>query len=270
MKKIYTIFSLTLTFIASAQSFSLYKTANGNNTHTLTNGVIVDEVTSINNITETKIKIINNAASTVTLNVIRTILSSSPAFINDNSSSTPNTYFCFGKNCFGSSTSTADPDNYTVLLASGQSSATSPPMSDNSSTSNQPFNIYLEEGVVMGDYAVRYKVFNIVNANDTIEFNIKYNNGQVGITEISKAEASLKAFPNPAGSFVNLSVENSNEEVVSVLVYNALGAVVKSISMPKNTSHAVQIPTSDLANGLYEFVVRTKQSVQQTKVLIAN
>lgn len=267
MKKLFTLLSLSIAITASAQSFSVYKTVNGNATQTLTNGGVITEATAVNNTTETKIKIKNNAAVTQTFTVVRRVISASPAFINNNSSSTPNTYFCFGFNCFGSATDVPGPSDYTVLLASGQT-ATTFPTSDNSTSNGQPFTIYVDEGTVMGDYVVRYGIHNVANNADSLEFFVAYNNGQVGLTENSNNVSSLKAFPNPAQSFVNLVMNNPNTEAITVSVYNTAGELVKAIDAPKNSGNTLQISTDDMADGLYEVVIKGNTTIQRTKVVI--
>jgi hypothetical protein len=179
MKKIFTLFLVSLTFGISAQSFSAYQTNNAQtiNTATLTNGSYIVDNTSVTTNTASptlstfKVKLVNNSASTLTLSVIRRVIYQSPALQLDGLGNIPDTYFCFGFQCFPSNVSSPGPADYCVL---GPSGSTSSPY-DNSKDNGTPFVIDLAEGLTKGKYYVNYTVFDINNLNDSICFTVKYN-----------------------------------------------------------------------------------------------
>jgi len=270
MKKIFTLSFLSLCATISAQTFSMYKLNNvGVVTQTITNGGNVSEVTAISGVTNTKIKIKNNAATTQTFSVLRTVVYNNPSFFLDNSASTPNTYFCFGYTCFGSGTSSPSSADFTILAASGQTS-TSFPQSDNSTDNGQPFSVYVEEGSTLGDYIVKYKVFNVANANDTLSFTITYNN-PVGIkTHASNNEKISAVYPNPASNYATISLTSEISQAATLLVYNSLGMLVKTSKVNlMNGNNNVTFSTEDLASGVYNVIINTGKLSQTKKLTVS-
>lgn len=266
MKKILPLILVVLASKVSSQTFSLYKINNvGVNTETVTNGYNIQESTIALGSTQTKLKIKNNAASTTTYNVTRTIVSMSPNLILDGSTNTPNTYFCFGNNCFGSNVATAPPSDVTILLASGQTSSVFP-MADNSKDNNQPFTIYVDEGTSAGMYKVRYKVFNVNNAStDTVAFTVSYNITS-GLKSVAKAaDFSYEIFPNPSNGDVTLNINSSSELASKLVVINNLGQVVKKMDVTLTTgTNNIKLNTSDLSEGIYNVVLsNSKGSVNK-------
>lgn len=278
MKKIFTLISFALTTIAIGQTFSAYKM---NNTQTstvatLSNGYILNESTTATtntvspNITATKIKIVNNAATTVTLGVIRTVYYHSPALKLDGLGSFPDSYFCFGYSCFGSDINTAPSTDYTILLGSGLTSTVFP-YADNSKDNGQPFLLDLVEGTSLGKYFIKYKLYNVNNANDTLTFTVKYNEFLSVTENNSIIESASDVFPNPSSTTANIILNLNQENQVKVQVYNSLGALVinnqeQKLSQGKNK---IAIDCANLTSGLY-FVSVTAGSSKVTKRLVIN
>ena len=81
---------------------------------------------------------------------------------------------------------------------------------------------------------------------------------------------SFEMFPNPADEHVNISIVLVDDEpslhfqIVDVSGRNVFDLPVKNLS--RNSS--VQIPTSDLANGLYQVVVTASSGSRQIKKLV--
>lgn len=256
MKKTFTILFISLFSLGFSQSFSVYKINNsGVNTATVTNGYTLTETTSINSETNTKLKIKNNAASTQTFNVTRSIVSNAPALEVSGGTSVPTTYFCFGISCFNNNVNTPTSIDYTILLAAGQT-ATAFPTSDNSYNNQQPFIAYLEEGASVGVYKVRYKVFNVNNANDTLSFTIGYNL-PAGINSLDKStDFSFEIFPNPSHGDAFLNVSAVTETETKLVIVNNLGQVVKNTMVHLNTgANQVNLNTSDLSTGIYNVIL---------------
>lgn len=273
MKKIFTLIAFCAASFAIAQSFSAYKM---NNTQTatlatLSNGYILNESTTASPtispvVTATKVKIVNDAATTVTLGVERTIVYNNPPLKVDGGTSTPDTYFCFGFSCFASNVSVAPSSDYTILGPNG--SSTQP---DNSVDAGQPFLIDLVESSVMGKYFVKYKIYNVNDANDTVAFTVKYNEF-LSVSENNNIIANVSdIFPNPSSSNAHLSLTLTQESPVKVQVYNSLGALVytgNELKYPQG-KNKISIDCSNLNSGIYLVSLNAGES-KITKRLIIN
>lgn len=278
MKKIFTLLSLgaSLAFVAQTQTFSVYKTApNGAVIQTIANGDSYTEGTVANGAAhETRILLKNNATTTQTFNVVRKVLSQTPALILDNSANTPNTYFCFGNTCFGSATNEPDPTNHTILAATGQTFTNNGlTIADNSAASSEPFVIYFVEGSTQGNYTVQYRIFNLDPAkpNDTLSFKVLYNQTYTGIKTQSKASDLVSdIYPNPAGSSSKLFIDLAKDDELKFQIYNNLGSLIYSGNKQKYTAGKNALPVDlELNNGLY-FVTISSNSATTTKRLIIN
>jgi hypothetical protein len=269
MKKILSSFMICFSVAGFAQSFSLYKTdVNFIPTVTITNGSFIYESTAVNAVTITKLKLKNNAAVTQSFNVTRTIVSQSPILDLSAVANAPTTYFCFGNNCFTPPVSTPDPSDYTILLASGQTS-TSFPTADNSTDNNQPFSIDLEEGAATGNYVVRYKVFNVANASDTISFYMGYNQplGLKNYGEIS--ELSIHLFPNPTKDNETIFINSTNLSSIKLSMTNSIGQLVYSNDHKLNIgTNSISLDCKNLVSGIYNVTIESQKGIQSKKLAI--
>jgi hypothetical protein len=228
MKKIFFLLALTISFNGFTQSFSLYKTdVNFVPTATISNGNYVYESTAANALKITKFKIKNNAAVTQTFNVTRSIVSQSPLLDLSTVANAPTTYFCYGFNCFTPAVNTPGAADYTILLASGQTSSVFP-NADNTVDNNQPFSIDLEEGPVTGNYVVKYKLFNVANPNDSLAFFIGYNQPLGLKDQDQNIDLSVNLFPNPTNHHATVLINSINNVNVIINVTNSLGQLVYS------------------------------------------
>lgn len=269
MKKLITLSLFSLSASLFSQTFSVYKTNNtGVNTVTITNGFTLNETTTANGILNTKIKIKNNAASTTTYNVVRSLIFNAPALDLSGGPNKPTSYFCFGYTCFPNNVNSAGPSDYTILAASGQTSTTFP-TSDNSTSNGQPFSIYLEEGTAVGNYVIRYKVFNVNNANDTLAFNVAYNAG-VGIKKHTVDAGMVTLYPNPSSGEVTVDAYVSSTQPAAISIYNSLGELVKVQKQNLEAGrNSVKLNTTGLSGGLYNVVLDTQEGSVTKKLTIS-
>ena len=229
MKKIFTLLFIGLICGVSAQSFSVYQTNNSQTilTATLTNGYLLSENTTASTPTAQsvgsfKVKLVNNSASTKTLTVLRRVVYQNPALLLDGAGNMPDSYFCFGFNCFPSTVNAPTSADYCVLGASGSTVA---PF-DNSKDNGTPFIIYLVEGLSLGKYYVNYKVFDVNNPNDSSSFTVKYNEFLSVEENVNAIESVGNLYPNPSSNIAGFSLTLTHESTVKVQVYNSLGSLV--------------------------------------------
>ena len=85
------------------------------------------------------------------------------------------------------------------------------------------------------------------------------------------AHGSLKAYPNPTDGHINIAFELQEAADVSIEVLNIMGQRV--VLLPQSGymsgSQLVPIDAAQLPNGLYWAVLRTKQSSQAVKFVVA-
>lgn len=266
MKKIFTFFVLVASSHFYSQStFNLYQ---GGTVNAVSNGTIINETTAANNESIITIKLKNTSASTQTYTVKRTIQYNVPTLDVSGNPSTPETYFCFGFACFGNNVNEPTSDDYTILLAAGQT-ATTLPYSDDSDLNGTPFKIYLKEGSSTGKYFVYYKVYNVNNANDSISFTVKYNEF-LGVNSVQgPIESVSEIHPNPTTTSAYLAISLKHEAEVKANVYNVLGALVSSSSQKYSPGkHKLFLDCKSLNNGLYFIKITSGESVTTKRLII--
>lgn len=270
MKKIIILFAIGISATASAQSFSLYKTdANYIPTSTVTNGSFVYEPTTANSLIITKFRIKNNAAVTQTFNITRTIVAQTPTLDMSLVPTAQTTYFCFGNNCFTPPVSTPSPSDYTILLGSGQTSTTFP-LADNTFDNNQPFSIDLEEGASTGSYVIRYKLFNVGNANDTLAFFMGYNQPAGLKLNEKNSGIALDLFPNPVNDNATIYMNALDNCDAKLNITNSTGQLVynKTYKLIAG-ANTINLDCKDLASGIYFVMVGSEKNTQTKKLIIS-
>lgn len=78
-------------------------------------------------------------------------------------------------------------------------------------------------------------------------------------------ENLITIYPNPASYIVNLKIQNSNNELLKLNIYNALGILVKTLSISKKEN---QVNVSDLTNGIYFTTVSFDNFTAKQKLVI--
>lgn len=91
----------------------------------------------------------------------------------------------------------------------------------------------------------------------------------VGINEVSQLDALVQMYPNPASSYTTLSINLKQESVVEVNVMDMNGKTLKSRNYGSmNGASTIQIPTSDLAKGVYVVEVTANNGVTRKTLVV--
>lgn len=258
------------TLSVHSQSFELHKsTLTG---VAITNGGGYNTTTKADNLTEEKIVIKNISSSTQTYSVKRSIVYQNPTLILDGSEATPQSYFCFGFNCFASDINEPTSTDYTVLQAAGVTYTALVDnlvvtYSDNSKDNETPFSVYLKEGSVEGEYVVRYKVYNIANANDTIAFTVNYNK-TVGIRKNEKSDFAFEIYPNPSNGTSKFFINLNKDEELNFKVYNTLGSLVYTGNKQKYSAGKNQLNIGEELNSGVYFITLSNGTSTATRRLV--
>lgn len=150
--------------------------------------------------------------------------------------------FCFASQCYGTAQMVSIQS---LTLNAGQSAS-------EVQGSFQIITADLDEFVAVGYSYIKYSVINEANANDSLQFSIKYN-APSGLNELNtNALSAFELFPNPASDATVLKVSSLKAMDAKVVVYNALGAVVSEkaivISEGKNK---IDLDINNLSSGVY-------------------
>lgn len=233
-------------FGLTAQTFSINKVSPSGTsiTGTVTNGDVLTYSTSANAQTKFRLRITNNSSSnTYTYTVKRTIVAQNPMLVVSGVSVAPQTFMCVGTTCYDNSISTQTNTAEMTVLSPGQ----------HSDATAQPFLVYLDEASTLGFYVVRYKVFNINNANDTLSFTVKYND-YLSVNESgSIISETSDVFPNPVIGNASVSISLKQESPVTMQLFNSLGTLVYNGNEQRLSQgkHKLSVDCSGFAAGVY-------------------
>ncbi|MBL7905786.1 MAG: T9SS type A sorting domain-containing protein [Bacteroidales bacterium] len=138
-----------------------------------------------------------------------------------------------------------------------------------SGASDESFRGDYTHGGVQGASKVRFTVYNVDNANDTLSFVVNYIIGYVGVDDftVSNPEVSA-AFPNPATSSISFNYRlPSSSTGAKVKITSLLGTVVDEIILDKTEGKA-NINVSNLKNGIYFYSLMLNNSAAITRKFV--
>lgn len=95
--------------------------------------------------------------------------------------------------------------------------------------------------------------------------NLSFDNLITSVSGVEATTASFNLYPNPATDVVNLTIGNTNNNQVTVTIYNVLGEFIKSELLIHNEE---QLSVSDLENGMYIVEVKSNNSIEKQRLLI--
>lgn len=272
MKKIFTLILSGTSALFFAQNIAVFGIGNSGcgSTSTITNGAVVSIATTAStllsnpNITVKKFNAQNLTASTVTLSVTRYVYYQSPALKLDGVGPAPDTYFCFGS-CFPSNVNSPTSSDWQVL---GPVGTTLTPF-DNTCANTSIFTVDLAEGLTIGKYFVRYKIFNVNAPNDSLSFTVKYNEFLSVNENTALIESASDVYPNPTNNHAYVNLNLNSESPVKVQVYNSLGSLVYNGAEQKLAAgkNKVGVDCGNLNSGLY-FMSLTAGNSKITKRFI--
>lgn len=147
-------------------------------------------------------------------------------------------YFCWGGQCFPSSTTVTPVANYLTL---------------NAGASDTPQSLYYDENVAQGYSEIKYEVYDVNNMSDMLTFTFKFNS----LTSVKENNSLLSfvsdIYPNPSVNKAQIIVNSKiNTSEASVSITNALGSIVSTntveLSAGKNN---IQLNSENLSSGIY-------------------
>ena len=228
-KNILTIFTLLFAFSVAIGQTSIQLTNTSTGLAITNNSSILEDVVTGGQ-SHVYLQLQNTSSSSVTYAVkkMEVVLNSGA-----------DAYFCWGGQCFPTTTTLTPAANYKTLAA-GEVYA--------------PQSFYYDENVAAGYSEINYEIYNINNLNDAITFTFKFNPTLLTVKENSNLFTSISdVYPNPSSSkaqrIVNSKINSNN---VTVSITNALGSVVslKNIQLTAGKNN-IQLDSENLNSGIY-------------------
>jgi hypothetical protein len=117
------------------------------------------------------------------------------------------------------------------------------------STQMNPVHVYMGSG----QYIVTLKVFNgCSNYSISLPINV---NLTTGIVTLSKDQAEVVIYPNPASSVITIDNKSADVNMENVMVFNTLGAMVYQHKANSGKQH--QLKVDQFASGIYSVRILT-------------
>lgn len=229
MKKLLLLAStliIGLTNFSAQTSIQLTNNSTGN---PITNNSVILEDVATGGQSHVYLQLKNISSSSVTYAVKKTEI-----VINSGADA----YFCWGGQCFPSSTTVTPVANYATLTA-GEVYA--------------PQSFYYDENTAEGYSEVQYELYNVNNPNDAITFTFKFNPNLLSVRNNGNLFTSISdVYPNPSANKAQIMINSKINTNTSVSIVNALGSVVsvKNIELfaGKNSIH---LDSENLNSGIY-------------------
>ena len=85
------------------------------------------------------------------------------------------------------------------------------------------------------------------------------------VTEQAPGNILFHLYPNPAFDIINLNINDLQDKSISLNIYNIAGTLVYSASIIENQN---EIDISNLSNGIYMVILKSKNRIQSEKLII--
>jgi uncharacterized repeat protein (TIGR01451 family) len=133
------------------------------------------------------------------------------------------------------------------------------------STGYVTFSVRLKPGFNVGDIIPNLaKIY--FDSNPAIETNTFNTEFVELLSNVGFDEGNLIMFPNPANNQVSISVQNTNEVLESVTIFDVVGKAVKKVS--GISAAQANLDISALSNGMYIVEIHTENDVVQIRKLV--
>lgn len=116
---------------------------------------------------------------------------------------------------------------------------------------------------IVGTTKIRYCFFNEAMPTDSVCFVATFEVEPVSVQNASKQTFITDIYPNPSDHVAQLSYAFSQVTNAEIEIYNLVGSKVVSVPFEGLNGH-VNIPVSNLLNGIYYYTVRTSGKLLST------
>lgn len=127
---------------------------------------------------------------------------------------------------------------------------------------------YTDNNPPKGDVYYQLEVIKPTACNPAKPINSTRSNvastNPVGIDELT-TNVSFSLYPNPASDVITINIEAVNSKNMTLNIYNAIGALVKTIPVEQNNQ---QVAIGELSNGFYTVELRSNHIAAKQKLTI--
>jgi hypothetical protein len=230
MKKLLLIASTLFIGLTNINAQSSIQLTNNSTGDPITNNIVFLEDVATGGQSHVYIELKNISSSSVTYAVKKYDITINPG---------GDAYFCWGGQCFPTSTTVTPLANY-VTLTAGQTYA--------------PQSFYYDETISEGYTEVKYEVYDVNNTSDAVSFTFKFNPTLASVKDNGSLFTSISdVYPNPSVNKAQIIVNSKvNTNNASISITNALGSIVSvkniELSAGKNNIH---LDSENLNSGIY-------------------
>ena len=127
---------------------------------------------------------------------------------------------------------------------------------------DEVYTIRIEPNFTSGAKSVASTIVKVKALTGVVEFLVEIDGELLSVTEIS---SQAKIYPNPTDGNVRVL---ANSDIESVMVYNAMGALVQTVSA---NGTSVDVNMSQFSNGVYFFSIRQSDgTVSKQRVVVSH
>ena len=249
MKKLLLIISVLFTGLSTIYSQTSIELTNGSAGGLILNNSFITEdvVTGGQSHVYIQLKNISSTSKTYALKRTDVVLNSGA-----------DAYFCFGGQCFPTTTTMTPVANYLTL---------------NAGQSDTPQSLYYDETVASGYSEIKYELFDVNNPSDALIFTFKFNPLLASVKSNASLFSSVSnVYPNPSVNKAHILI-NSTAYIndATVIITNALGSVVSSKNIDLFVGkNAMLLDTENLTSGIYHATISSSNNTKVVKKFIVN
>jgi len=166
--------------------------------------------------------------------------------------STQKNYFCLDMNCLDQRA-----DDIVLRIEPGQIV--------------NSLQIALEGGLVPADSNTKYLIFNKLNNNDYVEFEINFVVEEKTSIYNSRRITLHDVYPNPVSTYAYVDYKILNERAKArIVIHNIVGNIVSEYTLPFN-ENKIKIRTEELNSGIYFYTLYIdNEGVLTRKLIVKN
>jgi hypothetical protein len=166
-------------------------------------------------------------------------------------------YFCFGGQCFPTTTTMTPADSYVTL---------DPDQLDT------PQSLYYDENMTEGYSEIKYELFDVNNTSDLLTFTFKFNPLLASVKNNTSLLSSIsEIYPNPSINNAQITLNSKvNTKEATINITNSLGAIVSTKNIPLSVGkNVINLNFDNLSSGIY-FATISYMNTKNTKKFTIN
>ena len=129
------------------------------------------------------------------------------------------------------------------------------------------FKVKVKPGFEVGDIIPNFAEI-YFDANPAIITNTFLSEFEMDLSTKTFTTNNILVYPNPTNSVLHISLQDTNESLSKIVIYDVVGKTIKTIA--GNSVQETTINVSNLATGVYMIEITTDTNIKQTRKFIVN